>query len=500
MELTFQSHPFPYLQCLMQETHFQEETADTIVPDSYPDIDHIADCFADVVLRGKECRIGTAMISGGIKAGILYVPETSASIQCLEVYIPFTIRFEHRELSDQSHLIASMCVRSVDARIINSRKVSLRVEIGCELSAYKHASEETFELCDVPQTIQIKKEQYHMILPLEINEKSFLIHDTIDLSGHPAVKKVCKFRCELLPAEQRLVGDKAIFKGTLLCKMLYLTDDDQLHCIQHIFTYSQFCELSTEYEEESLSITSMITGYDLSPIYEGTQNKLDFDVHVLTQCKITGIKSFDLYRDAYSTRGEFKPQWRKFRFHNLLDQHTSSHTLKIHVNGDGMEILDLDVYCDYPIETRTEDNLHIKVPVIFRLLTRINGNLQQKTERGEIFTDIPLSEHASCHGKTVPTGELYFTMTGDGADLRYGIELRTDCYCNHDLTSICGGFVENTDQAVRTPTIILRSVPADTSLWDLAKVYRTTENEIMIANRLETNHITEETLLLVPAF
>ena len=95
MELTFQSHPFPYLQCLMQETHFQEETADTIIPDSYPDIDHIADCFADVVLRGKECRMGTAIISGGIKAGILYVPDTSASIQCLDVYIPFTICFAY---------------------------------------------------------------------------------------------------------------------------------------------------------------------------------------------------------------------------------------------------------------------------------------------------------------------------------------------------------------------------------------------------------------------
>ena len=68
MELTFQTHPFSFLHCLMNEVHFQEEVSDMIVPDSYPDIDHIADCFADVILRGKECRTGSAMISGGIKA------------------------------------------------------------------------------------------------------------------------------------------------------------------------------------------------------------------------------------------------------------------------------------------------------------------------------------------------------------------------------------------------------------------------------------------------
>ena len=234
MELTFQTRPFSNLHCLMNEVHFQEEVSDMIVPDSYPDIDHIAYCFADVILRSKECRAGSAMISGGIKAGILYVPEGDADIQCVDTYVPFTMRFENPEITDQTSLICSICVRSVEARVINSRKISFRIGIGCELSAFERAIEEIYEIVEKPQSLQVNKEQYRMMLPLELNEKTFLIHDAISFSGHPSASSIYKFRCELLPSEHRIVGDKAIFKGTLLCKLLYLTNDHKLHCIQQI--------------------------------------------------------------------------------------------------------------------------------------------------------------------------------------------------------------------------------------------------------------------------
>lgn len=500
MELTFQTRPFSYLHCLMNEVHFQEEVSDMIVPDSYPDIDHIADCFADVILRSKECRAGSAMISGGIKAGILYVPEGDADIQCVDTYVPFTMRFENPEITDQTSLICSICVRSVEARVINSRKISFRIGIGCELSAFERAIEEIYEIVEKPQSLQVNKEQYRMMLPLELNEKTFLIHDAISFSGHPSASSIYKFRCELLPSEHRIVGDKAIFKGTLLCKLLYLTNDHKLHCIQQIFPYSQFCELTNEYDEEILNISPVITGYDIAPIYEGTPDRLDFDVHVLAQCMVRGNKEITLLKDAYAIQGEFTAKWKDFRFDSVLDQREDAHTAKAHVSGDGLEILDLDAYCDYPIETRNGDMLQIAVPVTFRMLTEMNGSLQQKTERTEIRTEFPLSEHARCHISKVPSGELHFSMTGDGADLRYGICVCTDCYIQNNMKAICGGAIDDTEQLTRKPEIIVRSVHADTPLWDLAKAYKTTEEEIMIANHLDSNHVLEDTMLLVPVF
>ena len=56
MELEFQKVHISYLQCVLHETILQEESGETIVPDSMPDMDCIVDSFAGVILRSKEHR------------------------------------------------------------------------------------------------------------------------------------------------------------------------------------------------------------------------------------------------------------------------------------------------------------------------------------------------------------------------------------------------------------------------------------------------------------
>ena len=129
MELTFQTSPLHFLRCVVQEVHFQEETSDTIVPDSYPDIASILDCYADPVVRGKECRERSVTITGGLKGGILYQPENESAPRCLELYMPFSVKFDHPDLTECSQVIVSARVRSVDARMINSRKAMLRISL-----------------------------------------------------------------------------------------------------------------------------------------------------------------------------------------------------------------------------------------------------------------------------------------------------------------------------------------------------------------------------------
>ena len=46
MELAFQQTPLVFMKQICQEVYRQEETGETIVPDSYPDIETIVDAYA----------------------------------------------------------------------------------------------------------------------------------------------------------------------------------------------------------------------------------------------------------------------------------------------------------------------------------------------------------------------------------------------------------------------------------------------------------------------
>ena len=264
MELAFQNSPLQYLRCILRETRFQEETVETIVPDSYPDMASIADCSACVILRGKDCRDGTVTVSGGVKGNIIYTPEDSSYPRMLEVYLPFSVRMDHSGLTEYSNIRTSLHVRSVDARMINSRKAMLRVNLACEIVAYEEAAEQICRLEKKPEHLQIKQASYEVCMPLEQTERAFPVTEELRITEHhPPVAQVYKLCCLPELTEQKLVGNKVVFKGTINCKCLYRSENDSLYLYQQQLPFSQYCELQRDYDEETVDIGLLITGYDL---------------------------------------------------------------------------------------------------------------------------------------------------------------------------------------------------------------------------------------------
>ena len=66
MELIFETKTADYLREVFSSVIAQEESGESIVPDSHPDVGQILQTFGTVVLRGKECRNGSIHLSGGV--------------------------------------------------------------------------------------------------------------------------------------------------------------------------------------------------------------------------------------------------------------------------------------------------------------------------------------------------------------------------------------------------------------------------------------------------
>lgn len=111
----------------------QEQTQELIVPDSYPDCGRIVFTGACAVMRGKEARDGSVVVTGGVRAGLLYVPEDGTEPRALSCYLPYSIRVDDRPAT-AAHAAASRChVRSADAAAPQFKKNS--GARGCRLRA-----------------------------------------------------------------------------------------------------------------------------------------------------------------------------------------------------------------------------------------------------------------------------------------------------------------------------------------------------------------------------
>ena len=120
----------------------QEETLESIVPDTYPDIARIVTAVGRVYVRDCEPGEGTVRLTGTIQTTVFYIPEGEQLPKTLEVAIPFQCLKDHPSLRTTTVVQSSATVTFADARAINPRKVVARAEIMVELTAYELAAKE----------------------------------------------------------------------------------------------------------------------------------------------------------------------------------------------------------------------------------------------------------------------------------------------------------------------------------------------------------------------
>ena len=136
MELAFEKNAVDHLQKLVCQVASQEETAETVVPDSLPDVGRIVGCWGVPVIRSKEWRQNGMGASGGISAWVLYVPEEGGPARQVSVYLPFTVKWEFPPTEQEGQMRVSCRLRSIDARMVNSRKILVRASLACQGEAY----------------------------------------------------------------------------------------------------------------------------------------------------------------------------------------------------------------------------------------------------------------------------------------------------------------------------------------------------------------------------
>ena len=501
MELTFQTSRMPYLKQILHEVRSQEETSETIVPDSYPDIGSIVDSYAEAVLRGKDCRKGSITISGGVKGGTTYLPEDGTWPRNLEYYIPFTMKLENPNLTEQAQVLCSVKIRSVDGRMINSRKAMLRVSVCCQITAYEQAEEPVFQLLDRPDELQVRQSSYAVQLPLETAEKSFVVSDSLELPmGYPPISQLYKQCCRLELTDQKLVANKAVFKGNAVCKLLYFSDDQKLHSFQQSLPFSQYCELRSDYDDEAAEILPVITGYDLELEDQTDTRRGQLTIHVLAQCTILGNKNLLLTEDAFATQGDLNAEWYTYEFSSCLDRQKSVQSVLQHLKGDIREILDIDTYTDIPEVKQGRDTAAVKVPICCHILGYNSaGDLTALEGRAAFEQEWKVSQDVSCVPWSIRECSSYSSLVSDGAEIRCEIAADIMCFGGQPLRCLKQGALESTQERdSQRPSVILRRVERNTPLWELAKKSSAREDAIRTVNHLEGERLQEDRILLIP--
>jgi hypothetical protein len=500
MELVFETKTASWLQPVIRQTRSQEETAEIIVPDSCPDIGRIVFTGAAAVLRQKECRAGSALVTGGVRAAVLCMPEDNSGPRVLDAYLPFSLRFDQPGVTDETRLSVQLQVRSADARLIHSRKALVRVTVGCTAEGWNEAEETFPAIQDPPEALQLKKQSYPLLLPSEQAEKAFVLSEELELpAGKPDAARVCFFDARPAVLESKLVGSKAVFKGVLDVHLLYLSPEGGADVFSQQLPFSQYCELRHEYDEDALAVVPAVTGAELEPDGEEGRRFL-LTVQVTAQCLASAVRQEELCEDAYAVKGRFTPEWREYQLDCRLDGQTLRAPLQGAVKAPARAVVDSAVYLGEIAQERTAGGVRVRVPASVNVLyLDEQGALQGASGAAEAVCETALAENGVCFARASLAPGGFAAPAAGGAEPRCDVLLELGSSAKESLRTLSGGTLEEEEKAgAERPSVVLLRSRTRQPVWNLAKKYGTTVEAIRQANRLEADLAEEGELLLIP--
>ena len=203
----------------------QEETAETVVPDSLPDVGRIVGCWGVPVIRSKEWRQNGMGASGGISAWVLYVPEEGGPARQVSVYLPFTVKWEFPPTEQEGQMRVSCRLRSIDARMVNSPKDFGPGVPWPAKGRHTAPGQAVFYTPARPsQGAGGAAAAPAPAAPTELTEKSFLLDEELELpGGAPAVREMVSHQVRPMVTDAKVLGEKAVFKGT--CGLHFFVHD-----------------------------------------------------------------------------------------------------------------------------------------------------------------------------------------------------------------------------------------------------------------------------------
>lgn len=480
----------------------REESVESVVPDVLPDIAQILNTDGFVLLRSKEVDDGRITLGAAVQACVLYCPDGESGVRRLAVTLPVTVTLDAPGVTENSLPVASLRLVSIDARMLNPRKVLVRAEVlvcaacydAAELSFCDRIAENAGDIQSLPGRVSYTPTRL-------VREKTFVMTDRYTIAlAQPPIGELLRYRVELLPDECKFAGTKYMVKGAARVMLLYAAPESgEVNAAEFESGLSQVIELDGVGETADAQVCLMLTGAFLEPLGGEEQREVSIELHLVAQVVCTERCENAYLEDAYSNSCELALTRTQMTIEDVRRCQCLRETLRemLETPEPVREVVHACCRMGSPSVSGGRIQCPVTVSVLYRgqsdALGCVTRQLKAETNvdpGGELCIEVQQAYVCQCQA----------AATAAGIELRIPVEFAvciTQCKTIQPITGICSG--EARQGGEPHPSVTLVTAENGESLWTLAKRYASTISQIAQANGIEENADVSGRLLLVPS-
>ncbi len=509
MDIYLNKEKINHIKSVLNTSIASEETMEMIVPDAMPDILRIVDTDANVFLRSKSSDPGRVTVTGVVAATVLYCGENESGVYKMELEIPFTAISSEGEIITSTRVTAAVNVSSVDASMINPRKIIVRVNLQTNVKCYNEAELSVTSGLDEENDAEIEllTDSAEIDTTTGVKEKTFVISDELTVPGsNPPVGEILKYKVNLVAEDTKVVGSKLILRGTAYVSLLYKTaDDNELSRSEFNTEFSQIIDLDDAAAESGNSFVLMLTNayFDTEQSLQNPEGRtIIMEVHAVAQCVLSEKKRLSYISDIYSTKYALEETIEDcvFEGQNNIPANTVLHaTLETPENVS--HVASINVHAGAVTMMAEAGMLTLSCPLnVNAVYVTDDGNVQSVTQEYQAEANVETDEDVQGTAIANCGKDVYGVASSGGIELRIPVEFDVTQINQKQIRSLSGLSYDETEPInnSKAPSLIVYRAGQGDTLWYLAKKNQSTSRLIIEANGLENEENMEGQLLIIP--
>ena len=484
------------------------------VPDVKPDIGRMIQNKGEMTVEEVRLNEGHAFLKGKLQADLLYVGEEDGRIYSLSANLPMEETLNLDGIVNGDKMCLKWEIEDLSIHIIHSRKMNIKAVV----TFFASVDELTGVRLPVSlddETVSVQKKTMR-VLSLVIHKKDTMrLKEEITLvSNKPNIAELLWYTTEVRGLDLRPEENSVKAKGELFIFALYTGDDESgtLQWIEHSIPFNGEVECSGCISEMIPNLEAAVINQTLEvkPDADGEERKLQADVVLELDMKLYREEEHDLILDVYSPLKECILQGKEECLESLLVRNDSKCRVsdRIELKESQGKILQI---CHSQGRVKVEKTKVVEngiqaEGVVFLKILYITGNDEMPFY--SVDGMLPFSHVIEANGITEDSTfflqadlEQLSTSMIDSNEIEVKAVISLNVLVLQCEKRMIISKVEvqplYMQKSQAMPGITVYVVKRGDAMWDIAKHFYTTVEEICTLNELESDQVTPGMPLLL---
>ena len=322
------------------------------------------------------------------------------------------------------------------------------------------------------------------------------VNETINLGDdYPEIEEVIKFSTKTKEVESMVADDRIITSGQVMVNLIYY-GGQRINSYKTILPFNHFIEMPGATNELDKEVEYEIAegNYEIMGNELGERKILNLDIRVKVTGKAFQDKTRKLIIDAYSTIEELSIESEELIIKENLQDINQIEDINVSIKEiDAMDVLEVGGYASILGKSIVENGIEIdgvlslNVEYIDRISEEIMSYKMDYPFNSIIYEDVDPMVMVEIESSM---GNVDYFIKKDSLDIDLKIQLRANLSKNRRIYTIKE--IQETERLIdksNAPSIIIYIVQRGATLWDIAKRYNSTKEDICISNNLDSQDL-----------